>query len=206
MAFDIIRGHSFGIHGDDLFFHVLSDRILILFDNLWFKLPFPVSWDINLHIAVAGMHGLLGMTISGIIRFLVPIIILGITQFLIQFLIQCSLQDNWHHIPHNGIDIRSILDLYMVLFQVVAHHFPKGCFLWGILFPCHKINLQTDKSILHQFEGLHKLWDTPFFRCIMFLSYRITFLCNVFLSNSLYIRKPCTIFFYEKVVKWWSYL
>ena len=34
--------------------------------------------------------------------------------------------------------------------------------------------------ILHQFEGLHKLWDTPFFRCIMFLSYRITFFHNVF--------------------------
>ncbi|MBS6913895.1 MAG: integrase, partial [Clostridium sp.] len=32
---------------------------------------------------------------------------------------------------------------------------------WGILFSCHKINLQTGKSILHQFEGLHKLWDTP---------------------------------------------
>ena len=24
----------------------------------------------------------------------------------------------------------------------------------------------------------------------------------MFFSNSLYIRKPCTIFFYEKVVKW----
>ena len=33
--------------------------------------------------------------------------------------------------------------------------------MWGILFSCHKINLQTGKSILHQFEGLHKLWDTP---------------------------------------------
>ena len=77
------------------------------------------------------------------------------------FLIQGTFQDDGHHIPHNGIDIRSILDRYIVLFQVVVHHFPKGCFLWGILFPCHKINLQTDKSILHQFEGLHKLWDTP---------------------------------------------
>ena len=27
----------------------------------------------------------------------------------------------------------------------------------------------------------------------------------MFWSNSLYIRKPCTIFFYEKVVKWCSY-
>ena len=60
MAFDIIRGHSLGIHGDDLFFHILSDGILILFDDLRFKLTFPVSWDIDLHIAVTGMHGLLG--------------------------------------------------------------------------------------------------------------------------------------------------
>ncbi len=52
-------------------------------------------------------------------------------------------------------------------FQVVAHHFPKSCFLWGILFSCHKINLQTGKSILHQFEGLHKLWDTPSTESIM---------------------------------------
>ena len=107
------------------------------------------------------MHGLLGMAISRIIRFLVPIIILGISQFLIHFLIQGAFQDDGHHIPHNGIDIRPILDLYIVSFQIVVHHFPKGCFLWGILFPCHKINLQTCKSILHQFEGLHKLWDTP---------------------------------------------
>lgn len=49
-----------------------------------------------------------------------------------------------------------------IFFQIVAHHFPKGSFLWGIFFPCHKINLQTGKSILHQFEGLHKLLDTTF--------------------------------------------
>ena len=68
----------------------------------------------------------------------------------------------WTSYPawYDRVDIRSILDLYIVFFQVVAHHFPKGCFLWGIFFPCHKINLQTGKSILHQFEGLHKLWGT----------------------------------------------
>ena len=31
-----------------------------------------------------------------------------------------------------------------------------------VSFSCHKISLQTGKFILHQFEGLHKLWDTPF--------------------------------------------
>ena len=45
------------------------------------------------------------------------------------------------------------------------YHFPKGSFLWGIFFPCHKINLQTGKFILHQFEGLHNLWDTPNLSC-----------------------------------------
>lgn len=49
----------------------------------------------------------------------------------------------------------------IILFQIIAYHFPKGSFLWGIFFPCHKINLQTRKFILHQFEDLHKLWDTP---------------------------------------------
>lgn len=63
------------------------EAILILFNDLWFKLIFPVSWDINLHIAVTGVQGLLGMAISGIIRFLIPIIILEISQFLIHFLV-----------------------------------------------------------------------------------------------------------------------
>ena len=31
-----------------------------------------------------------------------------------------------------------------------VQEYPKVC-----------VNLQTGKSILHQFEGLHKLWDTP---------------------------------------------
>ena len=59
------------------------------------------------------------------------------------------------------VDIRPIPDCYIIFLQIVAQHFPKSCFLWGILFPCHNINLQTGKSILHQFEGLHKLWNTP---------------------------------------------
>lgn len=36
VAFNIIRGHSLDIHGDNLFFHMLSDGILTLFDDLWF--------------------------------------------------------------------------------------------------------------------------------------------------------------------------
>lgn len=78
MAFNIICGHSFGIHGDDLFLHVLSDGILVFLDNLRFKLAFPVPGDVDFHVSIAGMHCLLRMSISGIIRFLVTIIILRI--------------------------------------------------------------------------------------------------------------------------------
>ena len=31
----------------------------------------------------------------------------------------------------------------------------------SILLSNHKTNLQTGKTILYQFEGLYKLWDTP---------------------------------------------
>ena len=118
---------------DDLFFHVLSDRILILFDDLWFKLPFPVSWDINLHIAVAGMHGLLGMAVSTVVCFFVTVIILGVSKFLIHFLIEGTFQYDTHHVTHNRIDICAIFDLDVVLFEITAHEFPHCRFLWCVI-------------------------------------------------------------------------
>lgn len=38
MTFDIVCSHFFCIHGDNVFFHVLGDRILIFLYDLWFKL------------------------------------------------------------------------------------------------------------------------------------------------------------------------
>ena len=61
--------------------------------------------------------------------------------------------------------------------------------------------LQVQKKFQNKSKNIGEVYQSEFFRCIMFLSYRITFLCNVFLSNSLYIRKFCTIFFYEKSCK-----
>ena len=134
MAFDIICCHSFGIHGNDLFFHVLSDRILVFLDDLRFKPAFPIPWDVDLHITITGMHGLLGMSVPGIIGIFVPVIIFGISEFFVHLLVESALQDDRHHIPHDRIYIGSIFDLYIVIFQIIAHHFPKGSFLWGILF------------------------------------------------------------------------
>ena len=94
MTFDIAGCHPFGIHGNDLFFHVLSDRILIFFYDLRHKLAFSVPRNINLHVPITSMHGFLRMPISGIISVFVTIIVLGIAQFLIHFLIQSTFQDN----------------------------------------------------------------------------------------------------------------
>ena len=45
-------------------------------------------------------------------------------------------------------------------------------------------------------KNIYEVYQLMYFRCIMSLSYRVTFLCNVF-SQTHY-----TIIFYEKVVKW----
>ena len=55
--------------------------------------------------------------------------------------------------------------LFLCVFQFAKLIVPYIIFRWGaiceVLFSYHKTNLQTGKFILHQFEGLHKLWDTP---------------------------------------------
>lgn len=43
VALDTIYTHLFCIHRDYLFLHVLSDGILIFFDDLWFRFPGSVS-------------------------------------------------------------------------------------------------------------------------------------------------------------------
>ena len=65
----------------------------------------------------------------------------------------------------------------------------------------NKVSAVEQKKFQNKSKNIGEVYPSEFFRCIMFLSYRITFLCNVFLSNSLYIRKFCTIFFYEKSCK-----
>ena len=48
---------------------------------------------------------------------------------------------------------------------------------------------------------LMKSTNQCFFRCIMFLSYRVTFLCNV-VGKLIIHQKALYDIFYEKVVKW----
>ena len=161
MALDIMGGHALSVHGEDLFLHVLGDGILIFFDHLRFVFPFSVPWDINLHVSIAGVHGLLGMAVSAVVSFFVTVIILGVSKLLIHFLIEGTFQYDTHHVTHNRIDICAIFDLDVVLFEITAHEFPHCRFLWCVIFPCHNKTSKLSNSILHQFRGLHNLWDTP---------------------------------------------
>ena len=87
MAFDIVCCHSLGIHGNDFFFHILCDCILIFFYDLRFKLTFPITWNIDIHITIGGMHGFLGVTVSTVVRVFVPVIVFTVAKIFVHFLI-----------------------------------------------------------------------------------------------------------------------
>lgn len=63
---------------------------------------------------------------------------IGVSKFLIPFLIESTFQYDTHHVKHNNIDICAVFDLDIVLFQLSAHKLPRCRFLWCVIFPCHK--------------------------------------------------------------------
>ena len=75
-----------------------------------------------------------------------------------------------------------------------------------ILMPVLTVWIKTGYQLLEQkkfqnkSKNIDEVYQSEFFRCIMFLLYRVTFFRNI-CANSLYIRKSCTIFFYEKSCK-----
>jgi len=60
-----------------------------------------------------------------------------------------------HSLP--GIPVTAVVDLL----EAAAHHFPRCRFLRALIFSCHNKTSKLSNCILHQFEGLHKLWDSP---------------------------------------------
>ena len=58
MTLDIRCGHALGIHGEDLFLHILGYSILVFFYDLRFKFTFTVSGNVDIHVAITGMHSL----------------------------------------------------------------------------------------------------------------------------------------------------
>ncbi len=64
--------------------------------QLILTISLPITSYVDFRIAITGMHGFLRMTVSGIIVFIVEVIVLGLYQFLVHFLIQGSFQNDRH--------------------------------------------------------------------------------------------------------------
>ena len=76
MGLYIPGSHALCIHGEDFFFHVLCDGVLILFDELRLIVPVAVTGDSHFHVPVTGVHGLCGVAVPAVIGFLVPVVVL----------------------------------------------------------------------------------------------------------------------------------
>ena len=63
--------------------------------------------------------------------------------------------------------------------------------------------LLEQKKFQNKSKNIDKVYRLVSFRCIMLLSYRVTFLCNVF-SKFIIHQKALYDIFYEKVAKWCS--
>ena len=61
--------------------------------------------------------------------------------------------------------------------------------------------LSEQKKFQNKSKNIDEVYQSEFFRCIMLLSYRVTFLCNVIGKLFIY-QKVLYDIFYEKVVKW----
>ena len=61
--------------------------------------------------------------------------------------------------------------------------------------------LSEQKKFQNKSKNIDEVYQLVFFRCIMFLSYRVAFLCNVFVKLIIH-QKVLYDIFYEKVVKW----
>ena len=66
--------------------------------------------------------------------------------------------------------------------------------------------LSGQKKFQNKSKNIDEVYQSVFFRCIMFLSYRVTFLCNVLGQIHYTSESPVRYFFYEKVVKWCCFL
>ena len=65
-----------------------------------------------------------------------------------------------------------------------------------------KYLLLEQKKFQNKSKNICEVYQSESFRCIMSLSYRVTFLCNVLEQTHYTSESPVRYFFYEKIVKW----
>ena len=63
-----------------------------------------------------------------------------------------------------------------------------------------KYLLLEQKKFQNKSKNIDEVYQSEFFRCIMLLLYRVTFLCNVFVQIHYTSESHVRFLFYEKVV------
>ena len=61
--------------------------------------------------------------------------------------------------------------------------------------------LSEQKKFQNKSKNIDEVYQSVFFRCILFLSYRVTFLCNFFVQIHYTAESPVRFLFYEKSCK-----
>ena len=96
------------------------------------------------------------------------------------------------------------------LFRIKSAHTENG---WNVRIPMPVwiISAETgyllseQKKFQNKLKNIDEVYQLVFFRCIILLSYRVTFLCNVLGKLIIHQKDLYDVFFYEKVVKWWNW-
>ena len=91
MRLDIRGGHALGVHGQDLFFDVLTDAGLVLFQDLRLKFALAIPRYGYLYITETGTQVFAAVTIAAVVGFLVLVVIPTVTQLIIQLCVETVL-------------------------------------------------------------------------------------------------------------------
>ena len=93
MGLNIAGGHALGVHGQDFLLNVLTDTGLVLFQYLGLEVPLSISRNRYFHISKAGAQRFAAVAVAAVIRVFVPVVVLAVTQFVIQFCFQTILHE-----------------------------------------------------------------------------------------------------------------
>ena len=63
----------------------------------------------------------------------------------------------------------------------------------------NKVSAVEQKKFQNKSKNIDEVYQSVFFRCIMFLSYRVTFLCNVLGQIHYTSESPVRYFFMKKL-------
>ena len=157
MRFDVAGRHAFRIHGQDLFFDILTDAGLVLFQKLRFKFTFPVTGNRNLDIAKTGSQIFAAVAVPAVVRSFVLIVVFAVTKILIQFGLQTVLHKFGNGFLEQVLDVVHALDVRHL--QQFTDFCSTGFFFRASILSGHILFRHPDASILLLSGGLHNYWD-----------------------------------------------